>query len=122
MESFFPTYHHLASSFRAVARNPVTMRYAHHYYFVYIATNQRNTVLYTGVTNDLTRRVFEHKNKLIDGFTKKYNINKLVYFESFSNINDAIAAEKKIKGWLRLKKIQLIESLNPGWVELEILR
>ena len=91
-------------------------------YFVYIMTNRSNKVLYTGVTSDLTRRTYEHKNKLVDGFTKKYNVSKLVYFEQFSKIDDAILVEKKIKGWLRVKKIQLIESLNPGWVELEILR
>jgi len=74
-------------------------------YFVYIMTKWNNKVLYTGVTNNLSRRVYEHKHKLIKGFTKKYNINKLVFFEDFSNVNDAIAAEKKIKGWLRMKKI-----------------
>lgn len=91
-------------------------------YFVYIMTSKSNKVLYTGVSGDLVRRVYEHKNKLIDGFTKKYNVYKLVYFEGFININDAIAAEKKIKGWVRIKKIKLIESINPEWRELDILR
>ncbi len=89
-------------------------------YFVYILTNWNNKVLYVGVTNNLIRRVYEHKNKLIDGFTKKYNLNKLVYFEEFNNVNDAIAAEKKIKGWLRIKKIKLIESVNPEWKDLSL--
>ncbi len=87
-------------------------------YYVYILTNRSNRVLYTGITNNLEKRIYEHKSRLIDGFTKKYNVNKLVYFEDFSQVGDAIAAEKKIKGWLRKKKIQLIESLNPGWVDL----
>ena len=80
-------------------------------------TNQSRT-LYTGVTNNLMRRVYEHKNKLIPGFTSKYNIKKLVYFESTSDINQAILREKQIKGWLRVKKIALIESTNPEWKDL----
>ena len=76
-------------------------------------TNKSNTVLYTGVTNNLERRVYEHKNKLTDGFTKKYNINKLVFFETTNDIKSAIAREKQIKGWLRIKKIKLIETANP---------
>ncbi|MBI2049581.1 GIY-YIG nuclease family protein [Candidatus Roizmanbacteria bacterium] len=91
------------------------------HYHVYILTNKTNKVLYTGVTNDLLRRMYEHRAKLIDGFTKKYNLNKLVYFEEFTNINEAIAAEKKIKGWLRIKKIKLIESKNPKWTDLFLL-
>lgn len=75
-------------------------------------------MLYVGVTNNLQRRVVEHKQKLIPGYTEKYNINKLVYYQEFSDINDAIAAEKKIKGWLRIKKNQLVRSFNPGWKEL----
>jgi putative endonuclease len=86
--------------------------------WVYILTNKNNTVLYTGMTNNLERRVFEHKQKLIDGFTKKYNINKLVYCESFPTAIDAINAEKKIKGWLRIKKIKLIKTNNPNWEDL----
>jgi putative endonuclease len=86
-------------------------------YYVYIMTNRSKT-LYTGVTNDLTRRVYEHKNKMIDGFTKKYNITKLVYFEETNDILSAITREKQIKGWLRSKKIALIESVNPKWEDL----
>jgi putative endonuclease len=86
--------------------------------FVYILTNKFNRVLYTGVTNDLERRIYEHRSRVVEGFTKKYNLTKLVYFEGFSNISDAIAAEKIIKGWLRKKKIQLIESKNPRWRDL----
>lgn len=88
--------------------------------YVYIMTNRHNKVLYIGVTNDLQRRMYEHKNKLIEGFTKKYNLTKLVYFEEFGNVIDAIAAEKKIKGWLRSRKINLIESKNPNWSDLSL--
>jgi putative endonuclease len=88
------------------------------HYYVYIVTNKTNKVLYTGVTNNLLRRIYEHKNKMIDGFTKKYNVSKLVYSESFINPNDAITAEKRIKGWLRSKKIMLIQSKNPKWEDL----
>lgn len=86
-------------------------------YYVYIMTNNSKT-LYTGVTNNLHRRVYEHKNKLIEGFTKKYNITKLVYFEETDDVSSAIAREKQIKGWLRLKKIELIEEVNPKWLDL----
>lgn len=86
-------------------------------YYVYIMTNRSGT-LYVGVTNDLARRVHEHKNKLIPGFTAKYNITKLVYFESTTDVRTAIAREKQIKGWLRAKKIALIESVNPNWDDL----
>lgn len=81
-------------------------------------TNKNNHVLYTGVTNNLTRRVFEHKNHMVKGFSDTYNTEKLVYFEKFYYIYDAIAAEKRIKGWLRSKKIKLIESKNPNWDDL----
>ena len=86
-------------------------------YFVYIMTNASGT-LYTGITNNLARRVYEHKNKLVPGFTSKYNITKLVYYEECSDVLAAIAREKQIKGWLRAKKIALIESINPGWQDL----
>lgn len=86
-------------------------------YYVYIMTNRSKT-LYTGVTNDLMRRVYEHKNKMIDGFTKKYHITKLVYYEETNDIQVAISREKQIKGWLRGKKIALIESVNPKWNDL----
>lgn len=97
--------------------NPMTMRNGRKYY-VYIMTNKRNTVLYTGVTNNLFERVFQHKNKLVEGFTKKYNINKLVYYEEFDNAYDAISREKQIKGGSRKKKIDLIESMNKEWKDL----
>jgi len=87
-------------------------------YFVYILTNKYNKVLYVGVTNNLIRRVYEHKNKLIIGFTSKYNINKLVYYESFPSVFDAIKREKEIKGWKREKKFALINSFNPKWKDL----
>jgi putative endonuclease len=86
-------------------------------YFVYIMTNNSGT-LYTGVTNNLERRVFEHTNHLIKGFTKKYKITKLVYFEKTSDVITAIEREKQIKGWNREKKITLIESMNPDWQNL----
>ena len=90
-------------------------------FYVYIAANKSNSVLYTGITNDLLRRMYEHKNKLVAGFTAKYNVNKLVFFEAFSNPQEAIVAEKKIKGWLRSKKIILIEKDNPQWKDLSEL-
>jgi putative endonuclease len=89
-------------------------------YFVYILTNRTNKILYTGITDDLGRRLYQHQNKLIDGFTKKYHVNKLVYFEEFNRAIDAIKAEKKIKGCLRSKKIALIESKNPSWKDLSM--
>jgi putative endonuclease len=88
-------------------------------YYVYIMANRSRT-LYTGVTNNLQRRVYEHKQKLVEGFTKKYNITRLVYYESTNDINAAIAREKQIKGWLRSKKVSLIESINPDWGDLSI--
>ena len=90
-------------------------------YFVYIATNKINTVFYTGMTNNLERRIYEHKNKLIPGFTVKYNIGKLIYYESFPSHIEAIQAEKKIKGWSRAKKINLIRSKNPELEDLSNL-
>jgi len=87
-------------------------------YYVYIMTNKTNSVLYTGVTNDLVRRVFEHKNKLVEGFTKKYNVNKFVFYEVYEDVNSAIAREKQIKGVSRAKKIKLIEDMNTGWNDL----
>ena len=86
-------------------------------YYVYIMTNKSQT-LYTDVTSNLMRRVHEHKNKLIEGFASKYNIHILVYYESTSNVHAALAREKQIKGWLRSKKIALIESMNPKWKDL----
>ncbi len=87
-------------------------------YYIYIITNKKNGVLYTGMTNNLERRVYEHKHKLVPGFTSKYNLTRLVYYDSTTNVNEAIAFEKRIKGWLRIKKIKLIESMNPDWSDL----
>ena len=86
-------------------------------YYVYIMTNKSKT-LYTGVTNNLERRVYEHKHKLIPGFTKRYNMTSLAYYESTSDVREAIAREKQIKGWLRSKKITLIQAMNPRWRDL----
>ena len=91
-----------------------------HIYYVYILTNANNTVLYTGVTNDLERRCWEHKKKKNNGFTKKYNVDKLVYFEIFDLIDLAIAREKQIKGYSRFKKNDLIDIFNEGWNELYV--
>ena len=87
-------------------------------YYVYILTNKNDTVLYTGITNDLIRRIYEHKNHLVKGFTDKYNVTKLVCFEQTENVVSAIAREKQIKAGSRQKKIQLINSQNPKWVDL----
>ncbi len=86
-------------------------------YYVYIMTNKSRT-LYTGMTNDLERRVYQHKNRLIQGFTYKYNITRLVWYDDFDDVEQAVEGEKKIKGWLRSKKIALIESTNPEWKDL----
>jgi putative endonuclease len=88
------------------------------YFYVYIMSNKNNTVLYTGVTNDLRRRVYEHKDKMIEGFTKKYHITKLVYYEILRDAETAIAREKQIKGGSRQKKVGLIERINPQWKDL----
>ena len=87
-------------------------------YWVYILTNVSNKVLYTGVTNNLERRVGEHKNKKGSSFTRKYNVTKLVFYERFDQVDYAIAAEKKIKAGSRAKKIELIEAMNPNWCDL----
>ena len=87
-------------------------------YYVYILSNWNNKVIYTGVTNNLERRLYEHKHKLSDSFTKKYNINKLVYYESTNDVKSAIMREKQLKGWTREKKNNLIETLNPEWNDL----
>ena len=88
------------------------------YYYIYILTNKTNKVLYIGVTNDLKRRIYEHKNKLVDGFTKKYNLTKLVYFEITENINEALNREKQLKNWRREWKINIINDFNPDWMDL----
>jgi putative endonuclease len=87
-------------------------------YYVYIMTNQKHGVLYTGMTNALEKRVYQHKHKTVPGFTSKYNCNRLVYYDSSPDVRAAIAREKEIKGWLRKKKIALIESINPEWKDL----
>lgn len=87
-------------------------------YCVYILSNKLNTVLYTGITNNLKRRVYEHKQKLVDGFTKKYNVNKLVYFEVYNDPQSAIEREKQIKNLLRKKKELLINKENSDWFDL----
>jgi len=87
-------------------------------YYVYILTNWNNKVMYVGVTNNIERRLYEHRNKLIDGFTSKYNINKLVYVENTTDVTAAIQREKQIKGWNRNKKNELVESVNPEWEDL----
>jgi putative endonuclease len=87
-------------------------------YYVYILTNKHNRTLYTGVTNDLKRRIYEHKHKLVKGFTAKYNVDKLVYFEMTEDVNAAIFREKQIKGGSRQKKIDLVEGSNPEWRDL----
>ena len=86
--------------------------------YVYIMSNKTNTVVYIGVTNNLQRRIYEHKNELYEGFTKKYKLHKLVYFEECIDINDAILREKQLKGWKRVKKNALIETINPEWIDL----
>lgn len=87
-------------------------------YYIYILTNRKNGTLYIGVTNNLMRRIYEHKNGIIKGFTKKYNLDKLVYFEQTTDINAAILREKRLKKWNRDWKIKLIESINPEWKDL----
>ena len=87
-------------------------------YYVYLITNWNNKVLYIGVTNNLERRLYEHKNKLLTGFTEKYNVNKLVYFEQTNDIESAITREKEIKKWRREKKNILVESTNKKWEDL----
>lgn len=86
--------------------------------YVYILFSKRNGTLYIGVTSDLIKRVYEHKNKFVDGFTKKYNVNKLGYYEIYDNIETAIEREKKLKNSPRKKKLELIEINNPNWLDL----
>jgi putative endonuclease len=87
-------------------------------YFVYILASKRNGTLYIGITNDLAKRVYAHRQNLIDGFTKKYGVHKLVYFEETNDVNEAILREKRIKKWKREWKIKLIEKENPEWKDL----
>ena len=87
-------------------------------YYVYLLTNQNNKVLYVGVTNDLHRRLYEHKNEMAEGFTKRYHLYKLVYYEEYSSPDEAIEREKQLKRWVRAKKNWLVERENPRWVDL----
>jgi len=87
-------------------------------YFIYMMTNPSHTVLYTGVTGNLAKRLFEHQNKLVEGFTSRYNCIKLIYYEQTNDVASAIEREKEIKGWTRYKKEMLIQSINPTWMDL----
>ena len=87
-------------------------------YYVYILTNEKNTVMYIGITNDVRRRVYEHKTGVFEGFTKKYQVHKLVYVECCHDVKDAIAREKQLKGWTRKRKNELVEKVNPEWKEI----
>lgn len=87
-------------------------------YYIYVVSNKSNSTIYIGVTSNIIKRVYEHKNKLVDGFTEKYNCNKLVYYELFEDPESAINREKQLKKWRRDKKNQLIEKLNPAWKDL----
>ena len=87
-------------------------------YYVYILASKRNGTLYIGVTNDLIKRIYEHKNNLVEGFTKKYTVHKLVYYEETGDVNSAIKREKQIKKWNRKWKLELIEKKNPNWRDL----
>ena len=87
-------------------------------FFVYMMTNRSRVVLYPGITNDLVRRIWEHQNAEIKGFTKNYKVNRLVYYENFDDPRDAISREKEIKGWRRSKKNALVERMNPKWADL----
>lgn len=87
-------------------------------YYVYMLTNKTNSVLYIGVTNNLTRRLYEHQNELVEGFTKRYHLHKLIYIEEYSQAEYALAREKQLKRWTRAKKNALVESQNPAWNDL----
>jgi putative endonuclease len=87
-------------------------------YFVYILTNSKNKVLYIGVTNNIKRRLYEHKNKLVEGFTEKYNLNKLIYIEETQDVYSALKREKQLKNWHREWKLNLIKEVNPEWNDL----
>ena len=89
-------------------------------YYVYFLTNRTDSVLYVGVTNDLRRRLFEHQNELADGFTKRYHVHKLVYFETTTDVKAAIEREKQIKSWSRARKNALVETMNPKWEDLSL--
>lgn len=89
-------------------------------YYIYILTNENNHVIYVGMTSDLEKRILQHKQKLVKGFTEKYNVNKLVYYEETKDVMAAIEREKQIKKWRREKKNQLVEFLNPEWKDLSL--
>ena len=89
-----------------------------HDYWVYILSNKRGTTLYIGITNDIVRRLSQHRRGEVDSFTKCYQLNRLVWIEHFRDVRDAIACEKKLKGWRRSKKIALVEQANPRWIDL----
>ena len=95
-----------------------TNQYRRRQYYVYIMTNRRHSPLYVGVTNDLVRRVYEHRNKLHKGYASKYNITMLMYYEVTDDVESAITREKQLKGWLKRRKVALIESVNPNWQDL----
>ena len=97
---------------------PPTTFFMARYYYVYIVTNRPNGTLYMGVTNDLIRRVAEHREGRVEGFTKKYGLNRLVYYEIFENVSAAISREKRLKTWLRAWKVRLIRGMNPEWTDL----
>jgi putative endonuclease len=105
---------------RVIARSEATWqsRGMERQYYIYILTNNTNRVLYTGVTNDLKKRIFEHKSKLTGGFTKSYNVDKLVYYEIVEDVYSAISREKQIKSWKRKNKLDLIQKSNPQWQDL----
>ena len=108
----------VARNDNVIAFNAFVLMSMERQYYVYIMTNKNNTVLYTGITSDLKRRVYEHKEELVEGFTKRYNITKLVYYEIFSDANSAIIREKQIKAGSRKKKIDLITRMNKDWKDL----
>ena len=87
-------------------------------YYVYILARQRNGTLYVGVSSDLIKRTYQHKNDLVDGFTKEYQVHNLVHYEQFNDVNEAIAREKQLKNWQRKWKLELIEESNPDWEDL----
>lgn len=87
-------------------------------YYIYITVNKSNEVIYVGVTNDLIKRIYEHKNKIFDGFTKKYNVDKLVYYEIYNDIEEAIKREKQLKNWHREWKLNIVKGINPGFNDL----
>ncbi len=89
-----------------------------HDYWVYILTNKHRNTLYIGITNNIQRRLYQHQSGEVEGFTKRYHLNRLVWLEHFRNVNDAIACEKKLKGWRRSRKIALVEQTNPRWLDL----